>query len=187
MDASSLGSVLVPPGHRNDSENSTAALAVFRRPPTVRRYAAASVRVNGDFKLIAGFGEFLSRANPRGIPGGLTAPRPLYRSRSGSPEKRFGRRPMARPLILIDPQPRGLDEIFEPKVWARLGSLGELAVHEGSGRMPAERFESQLPEMTLLIGQSDMPKARLDRAGKLRAIINVVTNFLQNVDYGTCF
>ena len=94
---------------------------------------------------------------------------------------------MARPLIVIDPQPRGLDEIFEPKVWARLESLGELVIHDGPGRMPAERFESHLPEMALLIGQSDMPKARLDRAGKLRAIINVETNFLQNVDYETCF
>ena len=94
---------------------------------------------------------------------------------------------MARPLIVIDPQPRGLDEIFEPEVWARLESLGELGVHDGAGRMPAERFEALLPEMVLLIGQSDMPKARLDRAPKLRAIVNVETNFLQNVDYETCF
>jgi phosphoglycerate dehydrogenase-like enzyme len=41
--------------------------------------------------------------------------------------------------------------------------------------------------MALLIGQSDMPKERLDRARKLRAIINVETNFLLNVDYETCF
>jgi phosphoglycerate dehydrogenase-like enzyme len=94
---------------------------------------------------------------------------------------------MARPLIVIDPQPRGLDEIFEPEVWARLESLGELMIHDGPGRMPPERFESHLAEMALLIGQSDMPKARLERAGKLRAIINVETNFLQNVDYETCF
>ena len=94
---------------------------------------------------------------------------------------------MARPLIAIDPQPRAVNEIFEPKVWARLESLGELMIHEGSGRMPAERFESYLPEMALLIGQSDMPKARLDRAKKLRAIVNVETNFLQNIDYETCF
>jgi phosphoglycerate dehydrogenase-like enzyme len=94
---------------------------------------------------------------------------------------------MARPLIVIDPQPRGLDEIFEPTVWARLESLGELAIHKGSGRMPAERFESTLSDLALLIGQSDMPKGRLDRAPKLRAIINVETNFLQNVDYETCF
>ena len=94
---------------------------------------------------------------------------------------------MARPLIVIDPQPRSRDEIFEPKILARLEALGELAIHEGPGRMPAERFESYLPETALLIGQSDMPKSRLDRASKLRAIINVETNFLQNVDYDVCF
>jgi phosphoglycerate dehydrogenase-like enzyme len=94
---------------------------------------------------------------------------------------------MAAQLIVIDPQPRGLDEIFGPAEWSRLQSLGELAVHEGLGRMPAERFEPLLAEMELLIGQSDMPKARLDRAPKLRAIVNVETNFLQNVDYETCF
>jgi len=53
--------------------------------------------------------------------------------------------------------------------------------------MPAEIVERHLPETALLIGQTDMPKERLDRAGKLRAIINVETNFLQNVDYETCF
>ena len=62
-----------------------------------------------------------------------------------------------------------------------------LIVHDGAGRMPAERLERYLPEMTLLIGQTDMPKERLDRARNLRAIINVETNFLQNVDYETCF
>ena len=41
--------------------------------------------------------------------------------------------------------------------------------------------------MTVLIGQSDMPNARLNRARNLRAIINVETNFLQNVDYEACF
>jgi phosphoglycerate dehydrogenase-like enzyme len=94
---------------------------------------------------------------------------------------------MARPLIVIDPEPRALEEIFDRAVWGRLESLGELALHEAPGRMPAERFESLLPEMELLIGQSDMPKSRLDRALKLRAIVNVETNFLQNVDYETCF
>jgi phosphoglycerate dehydrogenase-like enzyme len=94
---------------------------------------------------------------------------------------------VVKPLIVIDPQPRSFEEIFEPKIWARLEDLGELAIHEGPGRMPAERFDSYLPEMALLIGQSDMPKSRLDRAPNLRAIVNVETNFLQNVDYDTCF
>jgi phosphoglycerate dehydrogenase-like enzyme len=91
------------------------------------------------------------------------------------------------PLIVIDPQPRGVDEIFDAAAFSRLESLGKLAVHDGAGRMQVELFESLLPEMVLLIGQSDMPKERLDRAPKLSAIINVETNFLQNVDYETCF
>ena len=94
---------------------------------------------------------------------------------------------MTKPLIVVDPQPRGLNEIFDAHLWDRLQRLGDLVVHEGSGRMPAERFDSCLPEMELLIGQSDMPKTRLDRAPKLRGIVNVETNFLQNVDYETCF
>ena len=94
---------------------------------------------------------------------------------------------MARPIIVVDPSPRLTSEIFEPAIWGRLESLGELEVHRGDGKMPAARFDALLPEMALLIGQSDMPKARLDRAPKLRAIVNVETNFLQNVDYETCF
>jgi hypothetical protein len=35
---------------------------------------------------------------------------------------------MAKPLIVIDPQSRPLEEILEPKVWARLKDLGELAI-----------------------------------------------------------
>ncbi len=94
---------------------------------------------------------------------------------------------MPRQLIVIDPQPRALNEIFDDPLWARLRRLGDLAMHEGAGRMPAERFKSCLPEMALLIGQSDMPSTRLDRAPNLKGIINVETNFLQNVDYETCF
>jgi phosphoglycerate dehydrogenase-like enzyme len=94
---------------------------------------------------------------------------------------------MTKPIIVVDPQPRGLREIFEPRTRARFEQLGELVVHDGPGRMPAERIERYLPEMALLIGQTDMPKERLERAKNLRAIINVETNFLQNVDYETCF
>jgi phosphoglycerate dehydrogenase-like enzyme len=94
---------------------------------------------------------------------------------------------MAGPLIVVDANPRGLTEIFDPVNWARLQALGEVVAHEGAGRMPAEQFDALLPNMELLIGQSDMPKARLDRTPKLRAIVNVETNFLQNVDYETCF
>ena len=91
------------------------------------------------------------------------------------------------PLIVVDAAPRGLEEIFDAELWARLERLGDLEAHRGEGRMPAERFERLLPNMELLLGQSDMPRARLDAAPKLRGIINVETNFLPNVDYQACF
>jgi len=94
---------------------------------------------------------------------------------------------VSKPVIIVDPQPRALSEVFDEALWRRLQNIGELVMHEGSGRMPAERLERHLPEASLLIGQSDMPKSRLDRAPKLRAIINIETNFLENVDYATCF
>ena len=94
---------------------------------------------------------------------------------------------MSKPLVVVDPQPRALTEIFDESLLRRLRAIGEVVVHEGAGRMPDERFEAVLPETVLLIGQTDMPRSRLDRAAKLRAIVNVETNFLQNVDYETCF
>jgi phosphoglycerate dehydrogenase-like enzyme len=94
---------------------------------------------------------------------------------------------MAKPLIVVDPQPRALEEIFDAPTRARFERLGELIVHEGPGRMSSDIVERHLPDMALLIGQTDMGKERLDRARNLRAIINVETNFLQNVDYETCF
>jgi phosphoglycerate dehydrogenase-like enzyme len=94
---------------------------------------------------------------------------------------------MTKPIIVVDPQPRGLEEIFDARTRARFDRLGELVVYDGPGRAPSELIERHLPEMTLLIGQTDMPKERLDLAKNLRAIINVETNFLQNVDYETCF
>jgi len=92
-----------------------------------------------------------------------------------------------KPVIVVDPSPRRLDEIFESDVWSRLKSLGQLEIHEGEERMPDGRLEALLPSAELIIGQTDMPKSRLERAPKLRAIFNVETNFLQNVDYETCF
>ena len=93
------------------------------------------------------------------------------------------------PIIVVDPSPRGLDEIFD---FGRLGASSSrsagLEIHRGRGADAGGAPRGAAARQAkLLIGQSDMPKARLDRAPKLRAIINVETNFLQNVDYETCF
>jgi phosphoglycerate dehydrogenase-like enzyme len=92
---------------------------------------------------------------------------------------------MAEPVILVDPLPRTLDLICEPAVRRRLEALGRLELSEDRP-MEDERVDRLLPETVLLIGQTAMPRERLDRAAKLKAIFNVETNFLPNIDYRAC-
>jgi phosphoglycerate dehydrogenase-like enzyme len=53
--------------------------------------------------------------------------------------------------------------------------------------MPDEVVEAHLPEAVAIVGQTDLDAARIARAGKLRAVVNVEGNFLPNVDYDACF
>lgn len=90
-----------------------------------------------------------------------------------------------KPLVIVDPLPRTLDAICDTETRRRLEALGRLAVSEDRP-MPDDEVERLLPEADLLIGQTAMPRARLDRARNLKAIFNVETNFLPNVDYQAC-
>ena len=92
---------------------------------------------------------------------------------------------MGRPLILVDPLPRTLDSICDAPTRRRLESLGRLVVSEDRA-MPAEMVDAHLPETVLLFGQTDMPRERIERSPKLKAIFNVETNFLPNIDYAAC-
>lgn len=93
---------------------------------------------------------------------------------------------MTKPLILVDPLPRTLDIICDGPTRAKLEQLGELVIHEES-RMPDAMVERYLPETVILMGQTRMPRERLERARKLRAIIDVETNFTDAIDYDYCF
>lgn len=92
---------------------------------------------------------------------------------------------MTRTVIIVDPLPRTLDLIMTPDVRARLEALGEVVVREDRPMSDAE-VEALLPDTVLILGQTAMPRERLDRAPRLKAIINVETNFLPNVDYAAC-
>src|ERR1700684_1064361 len=92
---------------------------------------------------------------------------------------------MDKPLILIDPLPRTLDSICDAATRRRLENLGRLVICEDRA-MPDEMVDHHLPEAVLLFGQTAMPRERIARAGRLKAIFNVETNFLPNVDYAEC-
>jgi phosphoglycerate dehydrogenase-like enzyme len=93
---------------------------------------------------------------------------------------------MSKSKILIDPQPRTMDLIFDAQAQRQLSTIADLTVFD-AGPMPVEMLEKALPEAEILIGQTDLPRERLERACKLRAIFNVEGNFLPNVDYDHCF
>ncbi len=89
------------------------------------------------------------------------------------------------PTILFDPYPRPIDLLFDKATKKRLEGLGKVIWHEGSPA-PQEHIDRYLPETTILIGQSPLPKERLDCAPLLKAVFNVESNFLPNVDYQEC-
>ncbi len=91
-----------------------------------------------------------------------------------------------KPIVLLDPHPRTLELLFSPEDLGRLKSLASMTVWEG-GRMPAAMVEKHLPTALAVIGQTDLPRARLERARNLRAIVNVEGNFQPNIDYAFCF
>jgi len=88
--------------------------------------------------------------------------------------------------VLLDPHPRTVDLLFSKERMRALKKLCTVRDHDGE-RMPAEMVEKWLPEAVVVIGQTDLPRERLERAKKLRAIINVEGNFQQNIDYDCCF
>ncbi len=87
-----------------------------------------------------------------------------------------------KPLLFLDPFPRNQEMVFSESTEQVLRDLGRLVIHFGS-RAPDELVEEILPEVEVIIGQTAMPKERLDRAPKLRAILNVKANWEPNIDY----
>jgi len=93
---------------------------------------------------------------------------------------------MTRPLILVDPAPRTLDAILRPRTRTRLEAVADLVIHE-DGPMPDAVVDQHLPRAAIVMGQTALDADRLARAPHLRAVMNVETNFLDNVDYAACF
>ena len=92
---------------------------------------------------------------------------------------------MTRPLVLLQPAPQSRDRIFDAATLTRLHERFQVVDFEAE---PDDaRFDELLPDAFAVIGQPDLPAARLKRAGRLRALINVEGNFFPNVDYPTAF
>ena len=87
-----------------------------------------------------------------------------------------------KPLIFFDPYPRNEEMVFTDDVKSELNKISNLVYHFGS-RAPDELVEKNIEEIEILVGQTAMPKERLDKSKKIKAIINVKANWEPNIDY----
>ena len=88
----------------------------------------------------------------------------------------------SKPLIIFDPFPRNEEMVFTQDVELELNKISNLITYFGS-RAPDKLIEENLSEVEIIVGQTSMPKERLDMATKLKAIINVKGNWEANIDY----
>jgi phosphoglycerate dehydrogenase-like enzyme len=87
--------------------------------------------------------------------------------------------------VILDPAPRTVSDIFSAEEEAAFRAFHEVVDWDGSDRDAF--YARHLPACEILMSQQPMDRARLDLAPRLRAIFNVETNFLPNVDYEECF
>ncbi|MBL0372418.1 dehydrogenase [Rhizobium sp. KVB221] len=87
--------------------------------------------------------------------------------------------------ILFDPDPRAAEDIFSKADYDRFLSSYDVVSWNGEDR--PNFYNRYLPTAEVVISQQPMEHEQLEIAPKLRAIVNVETNFLPNVDYDACF
>ena len=90
-----------------------------------------------------------------------------------------------KPVVLLRPAPQTIERIFTDDALRRLNE--RYTVIDGEADPSEAAIEACLPEVMAIIGQPDLPRGRLERAPKLRGILNVEGNFFPNVDYEACF
>lgn len=93
---------------------------------------------------------------------------------------------MKKHIVIADPYPQTLERIFTDATLSRFEKMVTIISSEDE-RMDSKTFESYLHEAVAIIGQTPMPKERLDMAPNLKVIFNVEGNFYQNIDYQECF
>ena len=82
----------------------------------------------------------------------------------------------------MDPHPRTAEMVYDVDTATRLKSMFRVAEHIGEPA-PDDEVDRLLPEVSVIIGQTRMDAVRLERAPKLRAIVNVLGNWRPNIDY----
>ena len=92
---------------------------------------------------------------------------------------------MSKLIVISDPFPRTLDLIFTKKKLRELKSRYKILTV--SKNNPKKFYENNIHKATFILGQPSLDRKILSKAKKLKAIINVESNFMDNMDYDYCF
>src|SRR6056300_202434 len=87
--------------------------------------------------------------------------------------------------ILIDPYPREMKLIFTKEKLNLLKKNFNLIYAPKSNKH--KFYEQHINKAEFIIGQPDLPADLIKKASKLKAIFNVESNFMDNMDYDYCF
>ena len=91
---------------------------------------------------------------------------------------------MKKPIVISDPFPRTLDLIFTKKKLKELKTKYKVLIAPNKNKR--QFYENNIEKVTFIMGQPDLDRQLLSKAKKLKAIINVESNFMNNVDYAFC-
>ncbi len=90
-----------------------------------------------------------------------------------------------KPIIITDPFPRTMDILFSRKNLKFLKNNFNLIK---APKINKKKFyKKYLPNADYIIGQPNLPNELIKQQTKLKAIFNVESNFMDNMDYDYCF
>ena len=92
---------------------------------------------------------------------------------------------MKKSIVILDPFPRTLDLMFSKEKLKILKSKYKTITAPKKNKK--HFYEKNINRATFIMGQPDLNKKLLIKATKLKAIINVESNFMNYVDYDYCF
>ena len=91
---------------------------------------------------------------------------------------------MKKSIVILDPFPRTLDLIFSKEKLKVLMSKYKTIIAPKKNKK--NFYKKNIHKAAFIMGQPDLDKELLVKATKLKAIINVESNFMNNVDYKYC-
>ena len=90
-----------------------------------------------------------------------------------------------KPIILVDPYPRTMDLLFSKENLNYLKKNFKLITAPNKNKN--NFYEKNLPGADYIFGQPNLPSSLISKSTKLKAIFNVESNFMDNMDYDYCF